>query len=274
MNPNNKHNLIAIFAIAALYSGNLAFAATDMNSPLQKLTPQEKTVNRDFSKVSADGSGAFMDLTLTRLAVFDGRIDAAKKYIGNAEKTLTRAKTDETQFLRDEAHLNATKNTPMANSGATPPTADQQNNNNQKNSSNNQENSSNNNQQSASNVEWLPVDASITIDEDFSASPEKKAAVADANKTLSKGDRNGSIEKLKVSGVNIDVAVLAVPLNDTIAKVQQAANMINDGKYYEASQLIKQVQDSARSDVMDFNGMPINRAQNQGASRTEDQENQ
>ena len=69
--------------------------------------------------------------------------------------------------------------------------------------------------------------------------------------------------------MNIDVAVLAVPLNDTIAKVQQAASMINDGKYYEASQLIKQVQDSARSDVMDFNGTPINPAQNKGA-RTED----
>ena len=65
--------------------------------------------------------------------------------------------------------------------------------------------------------------------------------------------------------MNIDVTVLAVPLHDTIAKVQQAANMINDGKYYEASQLIKQVQDSARSDVMDFEGMPMNRAQNQGA---------
>ncbi len=257
MHVNNKNNLIAIFAIAALYAGTSAFAATDMNSAPQKLTPQEKTLNKDFSKVSADGASAFMDLTLTRLAVFDGRIDAAKKYIGNAEKALSKAKTDETRFLKAEANLNATKNTPMSNSGATPPTADQQN-------------SSNNNQQNASNVEWLPVDASIVIDEDFSASPEKKAAVADANKSLSKGDRKGSIEKLKLSGVKIDIAVLALPLNDTIAKVQQAANMINDGKYYEASQLIKQVQDSARSDVMDIEGMPVKRAQNKGASRTED----
>ncbi|MFY9833991.1 MAG: YfdX family protein [Methylocystis sp.] len=216
-------------------------------------------MNKDFSKVSADGSGAFMDLTLTRLAVFDGRVDAAKKYIGAAEKALSRAKTDETRFLRDEARLNATKNTPMSNNGATPPTADQQS-----SSNNNQQNSANN-QQNASNVEWLPVDASITIDEDFTASPEKKAAVADADKSLGKGDRNAAINKLKLSGVNIDVTVLAVPLHDTIAKVQQAANMINDGKYYEASQLIKQVQDSARSDVMDFEGMPMNRAQNQGA---------
>ena len=45
--------------------------------------------------------------------------------------------------------------------------------------------------------------------------------------------------------------------------------MINDGKYYEASQLIKQVQDSVRSDVMDFEGRPVNRAQ-KGASRLED----
>ena len=119
MNANKKSNLIAIFAIAALYSGTLAFAATDTNPPPQKLTPQEKTVNKDFSKVSADGSGAFMDLTLTRLAVFDGRIDAAKKYIDKAEKALSKAKTDETRFLKDEANLNAAKNTPMSNSGAT-----------------------------------------------------------------------------------------------------------------------------------------------------------
>jgi hypothetical protein len=113
----------------------------------------------------------------------------------------------------------------------------------------------------------LPVDVSITIDEDFTDSPEKKAALADANKSLSSGDRKGAVDKLKLSGVDIDVVVLAVPLNDTIAKVQQVANMINDGKYYEAGQLIKQVQDGARTDVMDFDGMPINRAQNQGASR-------
>lgn len=257
MHVNNKSNLIAIFAIAALYAGTSAFAATDMNAPPQKLTPQEKTVNKDFSKVSADGAGAFMDLTLTRLAVFDGRIDAAKKYIDKAENALSKAKTDETRFLKAEANLNATKNTP------TP----QQNSSNNNQQSNNQQNA-NNNQQNPSNnkmVEWLPVDSSITIDEDFTASPEKKAAVADADKALSKGDRNAAIEKLKLSGVKIDVAVLALPLDDTIAKVKQAANMINDGKYYEASQLIKQVQDSTRSDVMDFEGMPINRSQNQGA---------
>ncbi len=45
--------------------------------------------------------------------------------------------------------------------------------------------------------------------------------------------------------------------------------MINDGNYYEASQLIKDVQDSARSDVVDFDGTRINRAQKQGAARTE-----
>jgi hypothetical protein len=34
MNANKKSNLIAIFAIAALYSGTLAFAATELRNPL------------------------------------------------------------------------------------------------------------------------------------------------------------------------------------------------------------------------------------------------
>jgi hypothetical protein len=263
MNASKKSNLIAIFAIAVLYSGTLALAANDTNSSTQKLTPQEKAVSKDFSKVSADGADAFMDLTLTRFAVFDGRIDAAKKYIDKAEKALSKAKTDETRFLKSEANLNAAKNAPTPKSGATSaPTADQKNSSN--NTMANQQNPTNDKM-----VEWLPVDASITINEDFTASPEKKAAVADANKSLNNGDRKGAIEKLKLSGVNIDVVVLALPLNDTIAKVQQASTMINDGKYYEASQLIKQVQDSVRSDVMDFEGTPVSRAQ-KGASRMED----
>ena len=259
MNAKKKSSLIAIFAIAVLYSGTLAFAAIDTTSSPsspQKLTPQQKAVDKDFSKVSADGSAAFMDMTLTRLAIFDGRIDAAKKFIDRAGMALSKAKTDETRFLKDEANLNAAKNTPTPKNDATSaPTTDQQN-------------ASNNNPSNNKMTEWLPVDASITIDEDFSATPEKNAVVADANKSLANGDRKGAIEKLKLSGVNIDVVVLALPLDDTIAKVQQAANMINDGKYYQASQLIKQVQDSARSDVMDFDGTPINRAQNQGASLT------
>ena len=253
MKTNKKSNLIAIFAVAALSSG-IAYAAADTNPPPQKVTPQEKAMIKNFSKVSADGSGAFMDMTYTRLAIFDGRIDAAKKYIDRAQMALSKAKTDETRFLKAEADLNAAKNTPTPKNDTTSaPTADQQN-------------ASNNKM-----VEWLPVEASIMIDEDFSASPEKKAAVADANKSLGNGDRKGAINKLKLSGVNIDVEVLAVPLDDTIGKVQQAANMINDGKYYEASQLIKDVQDSVRSDVVDFDGTPINRAQNQGAARTENQ---
>jgi hypothetical protein len=72
MHTRNNYNLIAIFAIASLYSGTLALAATDTSPVPQKLTPQEKAVNKDFSKVSADGSGAFMDLTLTRIALFEG----------------------------------------------------------------------------------------------------------------------------------------------------------------------------------------------------------
>ena len=38
--------------------------------------------------------------------------------------------------------------------------------------------------------------------------------------------------------------------------MHQAASLINDGKYYEASQIVKQVQDSVRSDVVNIVGVP------------------
>ena len=63
------------------------------------------------------------------------------------------------------------------------------------------------------------------------------------------------VEKLVGVRVVRDLQILgsfALPLDDVIAKVHQAASLINDGKYYEASQIVKQVQDSVRSDVVNI----------------------
>ena len=105
-------------------------------------------------------------------------------------------------------------------------------------------------------VTWLPVDGSITINDDYTASAPKTAAVAEANKRLANGDKKGAIEKLKLADINIDFVLVALPLDETITKVHQAASLINDGKYYEASQIVKQVQDSVRSDVVNIVGVP------------------
>ena len=100
-------------------------------------------------------------------------------------------------------------------------------------------------------IAWLPVDGSIMIDEDFKASASKTAAVADANKSLKGGDRKGALEKLKLADMKVVVVVAVLPVEQTITQVNQAVTMINDGKYYEASQELRQVQASERFDMVD-----------------------
>lgn len=56
---------------------------------------------------------------------------------------------------------------------------------------------------------------------------------------------------MKLADVKVVVIVAVLPLEQTIDKVNQAAAMINDGKYYEASQDLRQVQASQRFDVVD-----------------------
>jgi hypothetical protein len=46
-----------------------------------------------------------------------------------------------------------------------------------------------------------------------------------------------------------------MPLEQTINKVHQAAGLINDGKYYEASQELRQAQDGLRF-VVTYQALP------------------
>jgi hypothetical protein len=221
----------------------------------QKSTPQQTAADKDFGKLSADGSRAFEDLTLTRLAIYDGRIADAKKYLNEADTALGKAKTDETVFTKAQADLKTpTSKDASANknvSGAAPVT-----------------NVEGEKIPGASNgmpaemtdqkkpIAWLPIDGAITINEDYTANPAKTAAVADANKSLKSGDRKSAMEKLKLADMKVDVTLAVIPLEQTIKYTHQAAGLINDNKYYEASQVLRQAQDNLRFDIANITDTP------------------
>ena len=167
MKADNKNTLIAALTIATLLTAGGALAANEPQPVQQKSTARQIAVDKEFGKISADGSSAFQDLTLTRLAIFDGRIDAAKKYIDKADTALGKAKTDEALFVKAEAGLKSstTKGAEAKKSaGAVAPVTDQQK------------------DQKEELVTWLPVDGSITINDDYTASAPKTEAIAEANK--------------------------------------------------------------------------------------------
>jgi hypothetical protein len=50
--------------------------------------------------------------------------------------------------------------------------------------------------------------------------------------------------------------IAVVPLEQTIKSVHPATVLISDGKYYEASQVLRQVEENERFDVTTMSGAP------------------
>ena len=231
----SKKALLAALTATALIAAAPARAQSQPAPAQQKMTPQQISAAKDFGKLSADGSAGFQDLSLARLAIYDGRTDDAKKFVTQADAAFNKAKTDETVFTKAESDLKPPVDTNAAasKSAAAAEPAD-----------------ASKTAQMQKPIAWIPVDGSIMINEDFTANAAKTAAVADANKSLKAGDRKGALEKLKLADVKVVVVVGVLPVEQTIQKLDQAVAMINDGKYYEASQALRQAQAGERFDMV------------------------
>ena len=240
-----KKTLIAALMATTFLTAGVAFAADQAAQP----SAQQAAAAKDAGKLSADGTRAYNDLAMTRLAIYDGRVADAKKLIADADTAFDKAKTDDSVFMKAEGDLKSpdgaggAQKTEASETAPTDPNAAKQ------------EKSAKVYAQSTLK-RWLPVDADMSVDEDFTANPAKKAAVADANKSLEKGDSQGAMSKLKLADVSMTYVMAVVPLDQTIADVHQAAQLVDGGKYYEASQMLRQVQDSTRYDVVEASGVP------------------
>jgi hypothetical protein len=235
MNNNRVGYLTALLATTILAGGGAWAASAPASAPDQKvaaISPSTSTADKDFGKLSVDGASALNDVALTRLAIFDGRVDDAKKFVGQADAAFTKAKTDDTAFTKAETDLK-----PLADAKTKPTEPESA-------------------EQMKTPVAWLPIDRSVAIDEDYIQSPEKKAAVADADKSLTAGNRKAAMDKLKLADVKIEVTLAVVPLDKTMGKVKAASDLINEGKYYEASQDLRQVQDGERFYTVGDSGTP------------------
>jgi hypothetical protein len=189
--------------------------------------PAPNAAKQDFQKLSEQGSQAFQDLGIARLAIFNGHPNAALQLIKRAQTSLIKAEGDGTAFDKAEASLTAPPQHPN------PVPAD-----------------------NGSTVRWLPVGADLAIDQSYKSDPAKVSAVATANEHLKKGERTKAIETLRLADVNMSYTLFIVPLKSFVADLDQAAGLLSDGKYYEANISLKRVQDSVRFDWVDLNATP------------------
>ncbi|AWN48829.1 hypothetical protein DK419_22790 [Methylobacterium terrae] len=237
-----RKSLVAAL-VATTVLGGAAYATEQAAKPAAvQESAAQRAVDQDVGKLSKDGAQAFRDMHLARIAIFDADPAQAKTLIGKAQAALAKAKADDAVFnkaeadLKTPAELAATKDKAAADRKAeAPATRDAV---------------------SKDKVAWVPVDAQLTLGEDFLATPEKASAVTEANKSLAKGDQKGAIETLKLAHVDVNFVMAVLPLDKTVTDVNQAATLIGQGKYYEANAALKTAEDAMRFDVIDAVGIP------------------
>ena len=265
-----RQTLMVAVAATSMLTAGYAFAADQATNGAKPdagapTSAQEKAVDKDAGKLSTEGAQAYQDVALARVAIFDGRTADAKKFGDAADAAFGKAKTDRTVFIKAEDALmpsNDQTNAAATKQGAANATPSSQPNAAPAGQAQNEQAQAGKAPNGAQNADtatpkaWLPVDGEISVNEDFSQNPAKVAAVTDANKSLAKGDRQGAMAKLKLAQVDLDYVVAVVPLNETINDVHQAATLVDGGKFYQASQQLRQVQDSTRYDMVDLVGTP------------------
>lgn len=93
------------------------------------------------------------------------------------------------------------------------------------------------------------------LDEAIEPSPEKNAAVAAANRHLRAGNTARAGEVLKVSGIDADYIIAAVPLEQTRKDVSRAAKVLK-GNPYRASEALRDAQNAVRYASVNVQAVP------------------
>lgn len=218
--------------------GGTAFAAEQAaQHDGTQINARQTVIDKDVGKLSKDGAQGFRDLQLTRLAIFEANPTQAKDMIAKAQAAFAKARTDDAVFTKAEAELKSPADMAARKATAQTDKADAK-------------------PVSKEQVAWVPVDAQLTLGDDFVATPIKASAVTEANKNLAQGDQKGALEKLKLAHVDVNFTMAVLPLNKTIADVDQAATLIGQGKYYEANAALKSAQDNMRFEVIDAVAVP------------------
>ena len=100
------------------------------------------------------------------------------------------------------------------------------------------------------------MDGSLTLGEDYTETPKKSAGVAKANELLKKGEHKQAMDTLKLANIDVSFVMEVAPLDKTTSGIKEASRLIEAGKYYEANQALKGVEDGFRFDVTDVDSTP------------------
>ncbi|EGB0328593.1 TPA: YfdX family protein [Salmonella enterica subsp. enterica serovar Welikade] len=103
---------------------------------------------------------------------------------------------------------------------------------------------------------YIRINSSITVAEDYLPSGPETDAITKANQKMKAGDKKGAIDALKLAGVSVIENQELIPLQQTRKDVNTALSLMSEGKYYQASLMLKSAQDSVIVDSQSVQESP------------------
>ncbi|EDQ3858071.1 YfdX family protein [Salmonella enterica subsp. diarizonae] len=107
---------------------------------------------------------------------------------------------------------------------------------------------------------YIRINSSITVSENYLPARTENDAITRANQKMKAGDKKGAIDALKLAGVSVIENQELIPLQQTRKDVNTALSLMSEGKYYQASLMLKSAQDSVIVDsqsVQESSAQPV-----------------
>lgn len=98
----------------------------------------------------------------------------------------------------------------------------------------------------------IPIDARLTVADDFVLNSEKKDQMKKLNEHLKKGETKKAIEVLEPTDESMTLTTLFMPLEATSKAVDDASTLLAENKYYEANLALKKAEDGWVTESQSF----------------------
>lgn len=164
-------------------------------------------------KYSKEGHIALRDIEAARLAIFSSHLKTAADLIDQAKADLAKAAQDTGAADRPTGSNSASS--ANASSGSAP-----------------------------KQLAMVPVDGQLTVADDFVATPEKQQHIDNANKSLKSGNHEEALKELRLGEIAVVYNRLWMPVARAERHLDQATDLMNEQKYYEANLALKAIGDS------------------------------
>ena len=178
---------------------------------------QTDPVAQAMMHFSESGHTAVEDIEDARVAIFNGDPAVAKQLMAKAKTALDDAKKEAPTFSSQTVISVAGKAVGSKHDSVT--------------------------------ADLVPVDGDVVLAEDYVPSPEKKAHIDKANQYLQKGARKEAMKELRLGEIDVNYNRVWMPIASSAKHLDQAIQLADNGKYYEANLALKAIEDGLTMDT-------------------------